>query len=341
MTSPRMKRRTIGYIYITAAVFFLLAAACGPVRRPPEPDNLYWPMPPDPPRIKYIQSIYSEDDIGRVYTFMEKLFGKEYGDSIGRPYGVYTRRNRIYVADILLRGVLIFDLTAKRLMMAGREGAVKTPAAAVSDAADNIYVADAAGAKVVVYDNRGKYRTSFIIKDGRPVALAINGALGRLYVVDRGGHRVVVFDLDGKQLFDFGTRGRANGQFNIPLDVALDDKGNVYVVDNGNFRVQIFNADGTFISKFGSVGDKPGMFANPKGIALDSEGHIYVTDAAYSNVQIFDQQGNVLLAVGGLGPWPGYMHLPAGISIDENDRIYVADQLNGRIQVFQYLKAPQ
>lgn len=323
---------------VTAALALMLLTSCAPPPRPPEPDNLFWPLPPDPPKIKYIKSIYNEDDIGRVYSLKEKLFGKEYADTMARPYGVRARNGNILVADIALRRVLIFDLVNKRLRVLGEEGALVTPASAVADRSGTVYVADTGGAKVAVYGPEGAYRTAFILKGSRPVAVALNEALGRLYAVDREGHRVVVFGLDGTRISEFGERGSADGKFNIPLDITVAANGDVYVLDAGNFRVQIFTAEGRFLSKFGSVGDRPGMFANPKGIALDSDGHIYVTDAAFSNVQIFDPQGNVLLFLGQLGERPGYFHLLAGIAVDENDRIYVADQLNGRIQVFQYLK---
>jgi DNA-binding beta-propeller fold protein YncE len=251
------------------------------------------------------------------------------------------RHGTLLVADIALRRVLIFDLVNKRLRVLGEEGALITPASAAADLSGTVYVADTGGAKIAVYGPGGAYRTAFILKGSRPVAVALNEALGRLYAVDREGHCVVVFGLDGTRLFEFGGRGGADGKFNIPLDITVGANGDVYVLDAGNFRVQIFTAEGGFLSKFGAVGDRPGMFANPKGIALDSEGHIYVTDAAFSNVQIFDRRGNVLLFLGQLGPRPGYFHLPAGIAIDESDRIYVADQLNGRIQVFQYMKTQE
>ncbi len=320
-------------------IFLLFISACGPTPRPPEPDNLFWPLPPEPPRIHYIQSIYSDDDIGKVYSFSEKLFGKDYIDRLQRPYGVFARGGKIAAADIGMQAVLLFDLAAKRLTLVGGDGTIRYPSAAVVDSAGNVYVADGPGGKIALYTPKGKYKTAFLLKGGKPTGLALNEQRGRLYVTDLLGHRVVVFGLDGKQLFEFGARGDANGQFNMPLDVTVDAQGTVYVLDARNFRVQLFDQDGKFISKFGSAGDGPGFFANPKGIAVDSEGHVYVTDAAFSNFQIFDRAGNMLLSVGNLGPRPGEMHLPAGISIDEHDRIYVADQLNGRIEVFQYLKA--
>jgi DNA-binding beta-propeller fold protein YncE len=330
--------RLSAYASVVVALALMFLASCGPPPRPPEPTDLFWPLPPDLPKIQYVKSIYNEDDIGRVYTLKEKLFGKDYLDSLTRPYGVHTRRGIMLVSDISRRRVLLFDLVNKRLRVLGDDGAITTPASAATDLSGTIYVADTGGSKIAVYGPDGAYRTAYIFKGSRLVSVALNEALGRVYAVDREGHRVVAFGLDGRHHFEFGGRGSADGKFNYPLDITVAANGDVYVLDAGNFRVQIFSAEGRFLSKFGSVGDRPGMFANPKGIAVDSEGHIYVTDAAFSNLQIFDREGNVLLFIGQLGPRRGDFHLPGGVSIDENDRIYVADQMNGRVQVFQYLK---
>ncbi len=339
MTLSLLRRRAL--LPGVTAVALLCSLACGPGPRRVEPTNLFWPLPPDPPRIKYIESIYNEDDIGRVYSLKEKLFGKEYADSLVRPYGVSARKSKVLVADLGLRAVVVFNLATKRISVLGAEGALVLPADAVEAADGSIYVADAGGGRIVKYDSRGQYETAFRLEDARPVGIAINDDSGRLYVVDRASHMVVVCSLDGNRLFSFGGRGSTDGKFNVPLGVALDREGRVYVLDSGNFRVQIFTADGVFLSKFGEVGDRPGLLANPKGIALDSEEHVYVSDAAFSNFQIFDAQGNLRLYVGELGSAPGKFHLPGGVSIDENDHIYVADQLNGRLEVFQYLKAAE
>jgi DNA-binding beta-propeller fold protein YncE len=328
-------RRT--FLAIAASLLFL--SACATPERRSEPANLFWPLPPEKPRIRYIQSIYSEDDIGRIYSFREMLFGKSYRDSLTRPYGVFARGEKIYVTDITAMRVMVYDRKLKRVLIVGEEGAMHIPSAALADSKGTLYVADASRSKIVVYDAGGSYQTAFPLGSVKPVALAFNESLGRLFVLDRNGHRVVVLNTAGGLLFEFGAPGRDDGQFNMPLGMAIDKNGRIYVLDSGNFRVQIFDADGRFITKFGSVGDRAGFFANPKGIAVDSDGHIYVTDAAFGNFQIFDQEGMVLLSVGKLGPAPGQLYLPAGIAIDENDRIYIADQLNSRISIFQYLKA--
>lgn len=325
---------------ILTVVLLLAAAGCAPTRRV-EPTGLVWPPSPVQPRIKYLQSIYGEDDIGRPYSFFEFLFGKGYDDKLYQPYGVSARRNKLLVTDLQRQNVLLFDLEKKQMSFVDHEGILRSPSAAVEDSAGNIYVANAADNRIVVFDASSSVRGTFTIGDGRPVALALNEALGRLYIVDRQKHRVVVMDTAGKELFVIGGPGVDDGRFNIPLSIALDAKGTVYVLDTGNFRVQAFTPDGKFLTKFGSPGDQHGQFSNPKGIAVDSENHIYVTDAAFSNFQILTNEGDSLLSIGRLGSSPGYLYLPCGIAIDEQDRIFIADRMNGRIQVFQYLRSPQ
>jgi len=165
----------------------------------------------------------------------------------------------------------------------------------------------------------------------------------RLYIVDTGGidtqdHRVRVFDgLSGEHLRDIGTRGTAEGEFNLPRDVELAPDGKLYIVDGGNFRVQVFEEDGTFVRTFGSVGSRYGQFSRPKGIAVDPAGNIYVSDTAFGNFQIFSSQGQLLMFVGGRSnqPGPARYTLPAGIDVDEDGRVYFVDQFFRKVDIFR------
>ena len=169
----------------------------------------------------------------------------------------------------------------------------------------------------------------------QPTGIAFNRTTGEFWVVETGAHRISVFSSKGEWLRSVGERGPANGAFNFPTFIWIDDSGRVYVVDSMNFRVQIFNSEGAFISTFGKSGDASGDMARPKGVAVDSRGHIYIADALFHVVQIFDQEGNFLLSFGGQGPGEGEFWMPLGIFIDELDFIYVADSYNSRVQVFQ------
>ncbi len=112
-------------------------------------------------------------------------------------------------------------------------------------------------------------------------------AEGKVWVGDWAKHRVSVFSDAGKFLFQFGTSGTGNGQFNHPDALDVDVKGNVWVVDEGNGRVQQFNTDGKFVAQFGAKGSGSGQFsfAWPVGITTDTAGSIWVSDTLNHRVQ--------------------------------------------------------
>ena len=57
-----------------------------------------------------------------------------------------------------------------------------------------------------------------------------------------------------------GGRGTADGQFELPTDVAVDALGNIYVADDGNNRIQRFDPSGAFSAKWGSAGTADAQF---------------------------------------------------------------------------------
>ncbi|MFQ6032620.1 MAG: hypothetical protein ACE5K2_06840 [Candidatus Zixiibacteriota bacterium] len=263
----------------------------------------------------------------------------------------------MYVVDTGWKKVLVFDLSARELYLLGEKGRgmLINPLGVTTDDEGRIYVTDAAGCRILIYDNAGRFITAFGGENQlvRPSGIVVNNSLGIIYVVDTWDHQVKAFSKRGKLLFTIGkkgqkeekgekydhawNRGSGDGEFRFPTHIAIGPDGRLYVVDTLNFRVQIFDAKGNFLAKFGKVGDSPGCFYRPKWICLDSEGHIYVADAAFNNVQIFDQQGRLLLFFGTFGYGRADLRLPAGLFIDRRDNIFVVDQYNHRIQVYKYL----
>ncbi len=319
---------------LSIILILLGLAGCAP---PKGPQDIVWPLPPDPPRIKYVMTIRSERDLfGR--SARDVLFGAERIRGFEKPYGIFVDDNgTIYVTDTILGIVFVFDRANKRRVILSGLG---KPMGVTVDSFGRIFVTDAVLHRVMVFDQSGRFLTSIGSREEleRPVGIAINEEAGRIYVVDSKKHRVAVFDFkDGKLLFTFGERGMEEGQFNFPSNIAIDREGRVWVVDTINGRVQSFDEEGNFIDTFGRLGDAPGTFGRPKGIAIDQEGHIYVVDGAFNNVQIFNDEGQVLLVFGGWGEGNGRMVLPAGIYIDKNDQIYVTDQWNKRVSVYQFL----
>lgn len=303
---------------------------------------LIWPSPPEPARISYLSSIRKPDDIGANKGFFRRLTEFVLGpssDEMIKPYGVTADSiGRIIVTDTAFRRVHVYDTKKKEYLSIDEAGKEEfaTPIAAAADAENRIFVTDSGAGKVFVFNHKGKFLLAFEAGK-RPTGIAINRAAGMVYVSDTPSHRVNMFGLDGSPRGSFGRLGVLDGEFNHPVDIAVDSEGMVYVVDSLNFRVQIFDRDGRFVARIGRHGDGTGDFGRPKGVAVDRDGHIYVADALFDTVQIFDREGNFLLNFGSLGRTAGRFWLPSGLFIDEDNKIYIGDAYNGRVQVFEYL----
>ncbi len=230
---------------------------------------------------------------------------------------------------------IFFDKANGRFNLIGKAGdELLSSPVGVALGNDRLFVADSALGKIFILDERGQLIKA-IDELERPTGIAYDATTDRLFAADTLGHRISVFDSTGKLLFDFGSRGTGEGEFNFPSHIFLAG-GQLLVNDNMNFRIQSFDIEGRFISLFGIHGDGSGYLSQPKGIAADSYGHIYVAGATIDRIQIFSPTGEFLLAFGSKGSRPGQFLMPAGVAV-YNDLIYVADSYNSRIQVFQYV----
>ena len=135
-------------------------------------------------------------------------------------------------------------------------------------------------------------------------------------------------------LKEWGSQGTGNGEFDQPLDLAIDSQGRVYVVDSLNHRIQKFGPDGTFVRAWGSHGGDPGQFSVPSGIALTASGRVYVADRGYKRIQKFTSEGGFIDQIRFSPDGHYYFSIPQGVAVGPGGRIYVADTGNDRIQKF-------
>lgn len=336
----------------------LLAACVAPTaQNAAKPVIPVFPMPPDEARFIYERTLFSSADVvkeDKNADLRRMLTGEpRVGEGMGKPYGVAAYKGRIYVSDTALRAIVVFDIPGQRFFKIGDDandprGKLLSPFGLDVDGNGNVYVVDAGSKSVKVYDPDGKYLREIARNVGfsRPIGIAVDAAGARVYVVDLGGissdeHKVRVFDgQTGEHLLEFGKRGSAPGEFNLPRDVSIGLDGLVYVVDGGNFRVQVFQPDGKFLRVFGTIGRQGGQFSRPKELAVGPDGYIYVVDTAFGNFQIFDAEGGLLLAVGSRSEVEGMAKfmLPAGIAVDGDGRVYMADQFFRKVEVFRPAK---
>jgi len=70
----------------------LLMVSCVPLENVQEPGREYvWPLPPAKARIKYIGSLWGEEDVRRSSP-VEVLVGKDPSKDLFKPYGVTADR---------------------------------------------------------------------------------------------------------------------------------------------------------------------------------------------------------------------------------------------------------
>jgi hypothetical protein len=310
-------------ITLLACLALLLLTGCSSSRR--EGPVVFYPEPPQQPRIQYLTKFNDSSDIEKRGGLLATLSGAELGGKqLGKPYGVTIHEGVIYVADTAIRGVVKLDLENRRMEMlpSSGQGQLRKPVNLEVSEAGIIYVADAERSQVLAFRLDGEHVATY--GDGElfsPVDVAIGD--GKLYVADITGSDVKVLDLkSGEVLNTIGKRGIKPGEFRKPTNLWLDEEGNLYVTCTMNNQVSKFDPAGEFLSSFGFPGDGIGALARAKGVSVDRDGHVYVVDAAFENVQIFDQAGDVLLFFGGPGNQDGNLYLPASIHLDYDNLAY-------------------
>jgi len=169
------------------------------------------------------------------------------------------------------------------------------------------------------------------------VAVTKNGSF---YVSDGyGNSRVIKFSPSGQYLFEWGTKGGKEGQFDIPHGICLDENENVYVADRENKRVQVFDSSGKFLRQwtnkgFGNICSV--SFNRVKGniIAVDDATSFFETKHRGSDIILFDSVGNVLTHFGRSRAYEGPKCWYHDVAIDDMENIYTGDILGNHIQKF-------
>jgi hypothetical protein len=139
----------------------------------------------------------------------------------------------------------------------------------------------------------------------------------------------------------WGTPGTGNGQFMLPVSIAVDSQRNLYVGDVGVGleRVQKFQlanpcpagttqvaAGVCFVLSWGTYGTGNGQFSGLFGIAVDSQGNVYTTERGNIRVQKFqlanpcpDGTSQIVSGVCFVTTWGSFCYLPTGLGCIDPD----------------------
>ena len=321
-------------VFLCFGAVTLFAGCAGPAGVDTSP--IFFPPAPNPPRIQYLTSFDDATDIeGDKQSFALFVLGGAGAEkvlTIGKPYGVYTHKGKIYACDIGWSDVLIIDPVKKSFTgLKGNfnMGKLKKPVAVTLDNDDNMYVADTARREVVVFNAAGDFIGAFGKElEMKPAALAVDDK--HLYVLDLANGDIKVLDRKkGKLVRSLGKSTETEKGLWLPTAMAMTPKGIFYVTNIGSAEVIKLDRDGHIISSFGGLGDIIGKFVRPRGIAVDDEGRIFVVDGGVQNVQVFNAEHRLLGFFGDSGKARGTMNLPTGVAVTRDN-----------LDIFQSYAAP-
>ncbi|TAN45589.1 MAG: 6-bladed beta-propeller [Nitrospirae bacterium] len=266
--------------------------------------------------------------------------------SYGNPIRIAKDKAGLLYATVPADGkVLIYSQSG--MLYNTIESSFNKPVSIAVDDLNRIYVGDSSNGSVTVIDPTGKFLFKLGAGNGEfglpsDIAIASNG---KSYVVDSSNNRVKIYNNDGQSAGSFGIACvtpisgvpvcNAQGQFNFPTGIAVDDiAGEVYVVDSNNARVQVFDLSGSFKRSFGSFGDAAGQFSRPQGIAV-AEGYVYVVDSYHARIQVYDLSGNYIMNIGsyGSGSAAGALKVPMDV-LKSGIKLYITNSDNARIESY-------
>lgn len=284
-----------------------------------------FPPPPDSTRIQYLTHFSTSGDLEKKRGGFKKfLLGEEESRDIVKPYGVTVHREKVYICDTGIGGLVVLDLSrgSFEYFVPGGRGQLQLPINCCLDQRGYLYVADANRKQIVVFDGEGRYLHAFGESEGfKPTDVAVYG--DNIVVANVQDHAVYVYGIDDYRLIEkipgisSGEEGFIRQSTNIALSHDL-----LYVSDMGDFNVKKFSSDGAYMGVVGGYGNHPGRFTRPKGVDVDREGNLFVVDAAFENVQIFNGNGDLLMHFGGSYGGPGAMWLPAAVEISYENLSY-------------------
>ena len=326
-------------LLLTAIAAVMITPAVAAPQTPPE-EEMVWPMAPDLPRIRYVGYLQSERDIGAgQQSFLGRMRTGILGESrtlltVNRPYDVYVSPGGlIYVSNGTKLGVLMFDPEKKKATVIRGVGPASVAKAMgiTGDAAENIYVADASGRRVIVQNNQSEFIRAIGGPDIllNPVDVALSPDEDRIYVSDSYLHQVLIFDAEGELV---GRIGKHEGDL-----AAKEDRRNAE--PHGSMGANppenpTREAGDESSDLFENRGRGESEFRYPSFLSTAPDGTLYVTDAMNFRIQAFTRDGEFLRQIGALGDRPGSFARPKGSAVDSDGNFYAVDAAFGNVQIF-------
>ena len=299
------------------AVMIGAFAGCSTPQVKPEP--VFFPPPPNPPRVQFLKSISSSKDVEKEKSrlWVSGFTAADMPKPIVKPYGIAYNKDKLYVCDVQGNTVVIIDLFSETFdYLKGNlnYGKLKKPVNIAVDDAGNMYVVDTARKEVLMYDAAGSFIKTYgkeIAK--KPVDVAIHDT--NLFILDLGDNDIKVIDMESGDLVRSIGKSEEGKSLSMPTNFTIDNNGLIYITNVGSGNVIKLDVDGHFLGSFGKLGDAFGEFTRPKGIAVDGQNRMFVVDGGAQNVQLFAENQRLMMFFGNPPLKTGALNLPTGIAL--------------------------
>ena len=326
-----MNKKQLGLAYLTIVLAFAISVVTLGGHRATRYHVVHdWPVLPDGSLLDEVSAV-AVDSSGNVLVLQRG--GRKWPDS-----DILDQR------PIEKPTVFVFDGSTGCLLKKWGEKLFALPHSISVDRHDNIWITDVALNQIFKFSPEGRLlltlgergmagETPFRFNRPTDVAIAKDDSF---YVSDGyGNNRVVKFNADGKFLFQWGTKGKEPGQFDLPHGIAVDGSGRVYVVDRTNARIQVFDSKGKYLAEW-----KGPPFISPQDIAIGTDGTAFVVDIGNdelpdrSGLLLMNGDGSLLSRVGRYGNYDGQFLVAHGVAVGPSGEVYVADFTGRRVQKF-------
>ena len=156
----------------------------------------------------------------------------------------------------------------------------------------------------------------------------------KLFVCDRHNNRIQVFQKE-EFIYSFGQHGTEPGNFNEPIDIAVNSNENqIFVTDNCNHRVQVFSPQGQFLKIFGNFSNVSARLRHPFGIYYTPEKFLLVSSYGTNSVLVFKEDESLFLEIKGTSQGSQRFTTPCGVVMTKNRQIVIASHYKNRLIVY-------
>lgn len=164
------------------------------------------------------------------------------------------------------------------------DGSAVIPGSFKLDAADNVYLLDLAGRRVLLLDPTGKVTKEIPLpKEGVFTDIAVD-ASGKIYAVD-GAHAAVWAAEKGAGAFQQLSKPMKD-RMSFPAYITVE-RGRLILVDQNGMGIVVLGPDGSYQGRELSIGWNDGQLYYPAQICISGSGEAFVADRQNNRVQVF------------------------------------------------------